>query len=132
MEVIADKLANINRTPKDAVMFDIDDTLIRSSDKSMIKDSYKILKLAKKYGYKIIIITARPPEAREHTEEQLGEYNIPYDELYLTPASKKGKIKRKTGLRFVLSVGDMKTDCTDSIYSLKLPGPHDGDGYFKG
>ena len=132
MEVIADKLANINRTPKDAVMFDIDDTLIRSSDQSMIEDSYKILKLAKRFGYKVIIITARPPEAMENTKDQMREYNIPYDGLFITPANNKGNVKRKTGLRFVLSVGDMKTDCTDSIYSLKLPGPHDGDGYFKG
>ena len=42
MEVIAKKLTYINRTPRDAVMFDIDDTLIRSSDKSPIKDTLKL------------------------------------------------------------------------------------------
>jgi|TARA_R110002072_G_scaffold26641_1_gene87850 ribonucleotide monophosphatase NagD (HAD superfamily) len=132
MEVIAKKLTYINRTPRDAVMFDIDDTLIRSGDKSPIKDTFKILRLARTFGYKIIIMTARPPEAREYTEEQLRDYGISWDRLYLVPASKKGETKRKTGLRFVLSVGDLDTDCTDSIYKLKLPGPHDSRGYFAG
>tara|TARA_R110000851_G_scaffold235288_2_gene387855 strand:- start:1694 stop:2092 length:399 start_codon:yes stop_codon:yes gene_type:complete len=132
MDAIARKLTYINRTPLDAVMFDIDDTLIRSSDKTPIRDSFNILRLAKTFGYKIIIITARSRESRAWTENQLRQYGIYWDQLYFISAGLKGELKRRTGLRFVLSVGDLETDCTDSIYKLKLPGPQGSRGYFAG
>ena len=131
MDVVIQKLMDIKRTPRDAVMFDIDDTLIRSSDNTIIEGAYNLLKFAKRIGYLIIIITARLPETRDYTEKQLQHYDIPYNNLFIVPPETKGQIKRQTGLRYVLSVGDMITDCTDSIYSLKLPGPWDQYGYFK-
>ena len=44
----------------DAVMFDIDDTLISSRTGNIINQAYDIYKFVKSQGYKIIIITARP------------------------------------------------------------------------
>jgi len=106
---------------KDAVMFDIDDTLIFTNGRPNIP-IIKLLHYAKHLGYKIIIITARPmiQATVEFTKIQLNQYDIPYDALIITPAHNKGNIKRKTGLNYILSVGDMDTDLTDTKYALKI------------
>ena len=72
--------------------------------------------------HKIIIITARPsiPATVEFTKFQLNQYGIPYDVLVITPAHNKGNIKRKSGLNYILSVGDMDTDLTDTQYAMKI------------
>jgi len=46
--------------PKDAVMFDIDDTLINSQTGKIIEDIYELYKNVQKKGYRMVIITARP------------------------------------------------------------------------
>ena len=106
---------------KDAVMFDIDDTLIFTNGKANVP-IIKLLHYAKYLGYKIIIITARPsiPATVEFTKFQLNQYGIPYDVLVITPAHNKGNIKRKSGLNYILSVGDMDTDLTDTQYAMKI------------
>tara|TARA_B100001113_G_scaffold46168_1_gene32812 strand:+ start:2753 stop:3115 length:363 start_codon:yes stop_codon:yes gene_type:complete len=106
---------------KDAVMFDIDDTLIFTNGKANIP-IINLLYYAKKLGYKIIIITARPltPLTGIFTKWQLNRYKIPYDALYITPAQNKGNVKVKTGLHYVLSVGDQPTDLTHTEYSIKI------------
>ena len=48
-------------------MFDIDDTLIRSSDNEVITDTKKLLEFCKNIGLEIIIITARPLEGKIYT-----------------------------------------------------------------
>jgi ribonucleotide monophosphatase NagD (HAD superfamily) len=115
---------DINRTVKenDAVMFDIDDTLISSRDKKVIEPVYNIYKALKQRGYKIVIITARPgfQENIEWTERQLKEINVQYDVLVFTPPENKGKFKRNSNYNYILSVGDMDTDLTDSVYSIKI------------
>jgi ribonucleotide monophosphatase NagD (HAD superfamily) len=106
---------------KDAVMFDIDDTLIFTNGKANIP-IIKLLHYAKHLGYKIVIITARPSiqATLDFTQFQLNQYGIPYDLLVITPAHNKGNVKRKTGLNYVLSVGDMDTDLTYTQYALKI------------
>ena len=106
---------------KDAVMFDIDDTLIFTNGNANVR-IIKLLHYAKYLGYKIIIITARPAMKWnvEFTQYQLKQYGIPYDQLVLTPAHNKGNIKRESGLNYVLSVGDMDTDLTDTQYAMKI------------
>jgi hypothetical protein len=104
----------------DAVMFDIDNTLIFTNGKAntpIIHLLYGAIVL----GYTIIIITARPAilPSFKFTQTQLDKYNIPYHHLYLTPAHNKGNVKRQTGFNYILSVGDMDTDLTDSLYALK-------------
>lgn len=125
MSLIYDILDQYKTSDKDAVMFDIDDTLISSANGGIIFETLKILRRARKNGYKIVIITARSPDGAEYTSTQLGMAGIPYDTLIFSPAQLKGQVKRTTGYRYVLSVGDLPTDCTDSIFSLKLPGPVD-------
>ncbi len=130
MNLIYDTLVQYKISHNDAVMFDIDDTLIGSSDGYVKSEILHILNFARKLGYKIIIITARSPDTIGYTSTQLGLLNINYDLLIFSEPEMKGRVKIRTGYRYVLSVGDLLTDCTDSIFSLKLPemiltGPQD-------
>lgn len=106
---------------KDAVMFDIDDTLIFTNGNANVP-IIKLLHYAKSLGYKIIIITARPAVRGtvEITQYQLKQYGIPYDALVITPAYNKGNIKRESGLNYILSVGDQDTDLTETQHALKI------------
>jgi hydroxymethylpyrimidine pyrophosphatase-like HAD family hydrolase len=105
-----------------AVMFDIDDTLINSDTGKIIEEGYNLYTRAKNNGYKIVIITARPG-FRENviwTRNQLKRLNIKYNELVFTTPQGKSVYKRKSGYEYILSVGDMDTDLTDSKYSIKI------------
>ena len=116
-------LSNRVREPSDAVMFDIDDTLIYASDSSPIREMVSLYKFAEMIGYKMVIITARPfsDENALWTSRQLLEISInPYN-IYFALPLEKGNVKNTTGLHFVLSVGDQWTDLTDSEKWIKLP-----------
>jgi hypothetical protein len=107
-------------TSRDAVMFDIDDTLIRSSDGMVMFPIVDILLHARDSGYKVILITARPrlQDVIEYTRDQMHDLGIPYDELGFCNAEDKGKLKMSLGYRFVLSVGDLWTDLTHTRHGL--------------
>ena len=109
---------NIN----DAVMFDIDHTLI-FYDETPNKPIIDLAKYSKKLGYKIIIITARPTCKGnvEYTEYELKKHNIPFDLIIYASHEDKHSIKEKLSCRFVLSVGDLWTDITNSLHYIKLP-----------
>jgi len=112
----------------DAVMFDIDDTLIYYN----MKPNTHIIELARKskeLGYKVIIITARPDYKynREITENELKKYNIYFDLLFYANHHNKRYIKEQLSSTFVLSVGDMWTDLTNSLHFIKLPSKIDND-----
>ena len=106
----------------DAVMFDIDDTLIASDTGKIIEDVYDLYKSVQKKGYKMIIITARPGfyENVIWTRNQLRDIDITYDELIFTPPHGKSIYKRESKYNYILSVGDMDTDLTDSKFSIKV------------
>ena len=108
--------------PNDAVMFDIDDTLITSKTGKRIEEVYKIYQQSRQMGFKIIIVTARPyfDSNVKWTERQLKEYNIIYDKLVFASPENKGDYKRTSKYNFILSVGDMDTDLTDSLHSIKI------------
>lgn len=103
----------------DAVMFDIDDTLIRIN-KQPIVPMIKLLDEAIFMGYNIVIITARPgfKPVIQWTMEELAKYGISYDYLGFTSAETKGLMKQQLPYNFVLSVGDLYTDLTDSQHFL--------------
>jgi hypothetical protein len=103
-----------------AVMFDIDDTLIRASDGMVMFPMVDVLLHAKSIGYKVILITARPrlQDVIEYTKDQMRDLGIPYDELGFCNAEDKGKLKLHLGYHFVLSVGDMWTDLTHTRHGL--------------
>ena len=105
----------------DAVMFDIDDTLI-FTDGEPNKPIIELLHEARDMTYKIIIITARPPldHIIERTMKQLYEYGIPYDYIGFTNPLNKGTMKQQLPYNFILSVGDMPTDLTESEHRLNI------------
>ena len=115
-------------TPNSAVMFDIDDTLI-FYDRKPNRPIIELARVAKIIGYKIIIITARPnsKENRSITVHELKQFNIPYDLIIYTSHHKKTQIKQKLDNEFILSVGDMWTDLTDSKHWIKLPSAYNNE-----
>ena len=103
----------------EAVMFDIDDTLIfvNGTPNQPVID---LLKWCKHKGYVIVIITARPglEFVINQTRKQLASHGIEYDVLGFTSAKNKVTLKKSSGYDYVLSVGDQPTDLTGSLYSL--------------
>ena len=102
--------------PNDAVMFDIDDTLIRTSGE-IISPIVALARRAAQMGYKIVIITARPHwfgDTVEYTKQNLRDIGVEWDRLVFCDGSQKGRMKRELGYNFVLSVGDREWDLTDS------------------
>jgi len=108
----------------DAVMFDIDETLIHV-DGSPINEMISLFKLCKVLGYKTIIITARPAVYQTETVLQLSSLGIFPSEVYYVPADLKTRLKEQTGYNYVLSVGDLNTDLHGSEYFIKLPDTFD-------
>ena len=106
----------------DAAMFDIDDTLIASDTGKIIQDVYDLYKSVQKKGYKMVIITARPGFHKNvlWTRQQLRDIDITFDELVFTPPLSKSLYKQDSKYTYILSVGDMDTDLTDSKYSIKV------------
>ena len=125
-------LSNRVRESNDAVMFDIDDTLLRLTPPTYdtvhpIREMISLYKFAEMIGYKMIIITARPysEENGMWTYRQLLEIGInPYKIYYAAPLE-KGNAKNAMGLNFVISVGDQWTDLTDTEKWIKLPDHND-------
>lgn len=107
----------------DAVMFDIDDTLLRPYTEEPIPEMIDLLCKARMLGYNIIVITARPNTRGNvtWTREQLHRLGIVPDELFFAPAEKKTQLKDALHYNFVLSIGDMTTDLGGSPYWIKLP-----------
>jgi predicted HAD superfamily phosphohydrolase YqeG len=112
-------ISNREIASNDAVMFDIDDTLIYVN-KDPITPMIKLLYEAKKMGYNIVLITARPgwEEFVKMTVDELNSYNIYYDYLGFTSATTKTLMKKELPYNFILSVGDLETDLTDSMHTL--------------
>ena len=114
---ISNRMINQN----DAVMFDIDDTLIFTNGRLNIP-MVELLYVANDMGYKIVIITARvgTDPVIKFTINQLKEYNIMYDYLGFTSAETKIYMKEQLPFNFILSVGDMPTDLTGSTHWLNI------------
>tara|TARA_B110000977_G_scaffold201179_1_gene294587 strand:- start:7721 stop:8107 length:387 start_codon:yes stop_codon:yes gene_type:complete len=110
----------------DAIMFDIDDTLIDNSTHEIIPHIKELLDLGIKLNYKIVIITARPGDkkSQEFTETELELHDIKYHFLgYCSPEDKsfvKQHLMKIQKWHFVLSVGDMPTDLTDSEMYIQV------------
>lgn len=114
-------ISNREVGPRDAVMFDIDDTLIFINGRPNTP-MIELLHEAAIMGYNIVIITARPgiETAVKMTIKQLGEYRIGYHYLGFTSAETKHLMKERLPYNFILSVGDMPTDLTGSPHYLNI------------
>ncbi len=108
------QLVNRKRNGDDAVMFDIDDTLITMSGKPIVP----IIELAKqaiRLGYHIVIITARPgwDTNIEWTIKQLKSIGVEYTYLgFTSPETKTKNRNNNYPIILFMSVGDSLTDLT--------------------
>lgn len=114
---ISNRVINHN----DAVMFDIDDTLIFTNGRINVP-MVELLYRASEMGYKIVIITARIGTGHviKYTMNQLKEHNIVYDYLGFTSPETKIDMKETLPYNFILSVGDMPTDLPGSAHWLNI------------
>lgn len=105
-----------------AVMFDIDDTLIDSDTGIRLQSVVDILNRCVESALRIVIITARPYYERNYiwTAKQLTDLDIYYDELWFCPAPYKNNLKVKLGYDFLLSVGDQPTDLGESHRNILI------------
>mgnify|MGYP001056496806 CR=1 FL=1 len=112
--------------PNDAVMFDIDDTLITTTDVP-INPMITLLNISSMMGYKVVIITARPYSLENHslTMSQLHNLSVWPTEIHYAMPMEKGRVKLQTGYNYILSVGDMWTDLSETIWWIKLPDGRD-------
>jgi len=114
-----DILTQIPFNPKQAIIFDIDDTLIDSRTHTIIKPVYQLYKYCQNKGYNIYIITARPriPYGVQLTLNQLyslgitGFKNIAFrPPLEIDVPGYKLKARKAIGDEVIMSVGDKKWD----------------------
>jgi predicted secreted acid phosphatase len=114
-----DILKQIPFNPKQAIIFDIDDTLIDSRTHTIIKPVYQLYKYCQNKGYNIYIITARPriPYGVQLTLNQLyslgitGFKNIAFrPPLEIDVPGYKLKARKAIGDEVIMSVGDKKWD----------------------
>jgi len=114
----------INKNNKYCVVFDIDDTLIRSKDHSIIYPIYHLYQYAQSKGIYTVLITARPGLMNNMrlTMEELRDKNIKYDLLYFKPPHMTDIEKYKlfarkelydSGYTCIFSIGDMYWDTGD-------------------
>jgi len=105
-----------------AVMFDIDDTLIDVETGKTIPYSLNLLNRCREAGLHIVIITARPgyDSNIQWTEDQLRQHGILYHELWFCPMDHKNSLKHKLGYEFLLSVGDRLEDLGMSKRNLLI------------
>ena len=114
-----DILKQIPFNPRQAIIFDIDDTLIDSRTHTIIKPVYQLYKYCQNKGYNIYIITARPriPYGVQLTLNQLyslgitGFKNIAFrPPLEIDVPAYKLKARKAIADDVIMSVGDKKWD----------------------
>ena len=112
-------LKQIPFNPKQAVIFDIDDTLIDSKTHTIITPVYQLYKYCQNKGYNIYIITARPriPYGVQLTLNQLyslgitGFKNIAFrPPLEIDVPGYKLKARKAISDEVIMSIGDKKWD----------------------
>jgi hypothetical protein len=125
MQVANKIVRTINSMPimnNSVIVYDIDDTLIRSSDGNPIIPIVNTYHYARNAGLIPVIITARPgfDQNIERTKEQLHSFGITdYKYTYFRPENKEDQahfklLSRKNlhdrGYQVAISIGDMPWD----------------------
>lgn len=153
---IAPRLGNLDNC---AVIFDVDETLLFGDPEETIgvremelgefngqsvfilppnAPIVKICTTAKKLGFKIIILTARPGTSKIATMTNLDMFKIPYDFLIVNSKESDPQFKintrreLQTKYNVILTIGDMVTDVLlpGKAAVLKLPDPASKCAYF--
>jgi len=115
-------IEKLNTGENHAVVYDIDDTLICSQTLKPIEPVLESLHHAKKFGYKIILITAREgrPEVVSHTIDELSKHDIPFNSIYFRDADELNipEYKRKTRLNLKSAGHDIKITVGDKWWDI--------------
>ena len=129
-----------------AIIMDVDDTLVYTSKSQNnvkivkinsniiflypgIKQIIQVAQIAKKLGYKVIILTARPKESFLSTKFNLDSLEVPYDEIYMNnhnqDISFKYKIRQQLMKKYnvLFTIGDQVGDVNGppGLLGIKLP-----------
>ena len=129
-----------------AIIMDVDDTLIYTTKNPDnvkivkinnnivflypgIKQLVQVAQIAKKLGFKIIILTARPKESFLSTKFNLDLLKVPYDEIYMNnhnqDISFKYKIRQQLMEKYnvLFTIGDQVGDVNGppGLLGIKLP-----------
>lgn len=127
-----------------AIIMDVDDTLVSTVNSKVtfvkinknsvflypgIKPIVQVAQLAKKLGYKIIILTARPRESFLSTKFNLDILQVPYDEIHMNnykqDISFKYKIRQHLMKSYYIlfTLGDQIGDVNGppGLLGIKLP-----------
>lgn len=120
-------------------VFDIDDTLVSSTDESPIQSAVDLFKECGRLGMDPYIVTARPDDkhTKRETKAMLKDLGIVYEAIFFMPSDLWERANSKivseykyAARKFInrpvlLNIGDMWTDHVrfpvrdDAIYSLK-------------
>lgn len=98
----------------------------------------KIIKEAKKLGFAVIILTARPATSKIATQLNMSMFGIPYDQIIMNEKDEdpefKIRVRRMIATKntLLLTVGDQPCDCLlpGKTAALKLPDPESKCAYF--
>jgi len=127
-----------------AIIMDVDDTLVSTNSKVKfvkvndrdvlflypgIKPIVEVARYAKKIGYKVIILTARPKESFLSTRFNLDILKVPYDEIHMNyhnqDNSFKYKVRQQLMKRYsvLFTIGDQVGDVAGppGLLGIKLP-----------
>ena len=123
-----------NKKVPQAVMFDIDDTLLKVNGNTFtpLFPIIELLNFALNNGFYVIIITAREDTGKNFTIKQLNDYGIKYTRLHMRTKTQnfktfKSQIKeyyqKEYHIPFVMSIGDNENDIIGNYsgYYIKLP-----------
>jgi predicted secreted acid phosphatase len=127
-----------------AIIMDVDDTLVSTINETVkfvkinksvlflypgIKPMVQVAQTAKKLGYKIIILTARPRASFLSTKFNLDILEVPYDEIHMNNHSHdisfKYRVRQQLLKRYnvLFTVGDQIGDVNGppGLLGIKLP-----------
>jgi len=127
-----------------AIIMDVDDTLVSTINSKVkfitvnnnvvflypgIKPMIQVAHVAKKLGYKIIILTARPRESFLSTKFNLDILKVPYDEIHMNNLSQNISFKYRVRQHLLkhydilFTIGDQVGDVNGppGLLGIKLP-----------
>ena len=145
-KLLKDDAAIMSFKPK-AVIFDVDDTLVTTQKPVTLQqfgnrevflfpaivEMVRVAQLAKRLGYQIIILTARPSSSRYSTEVNLRNIGVEYDKLYMNENNEHISFKRRVRKNILkthnilFTVGDQPDDVIGpkGMIGIKLPSLYD-------
>jgi predicted secreted acid phosphatase len=118
-ETIVDNREEFRNHPSTFLWSDFE-AWMKEARAPVLKESADFLQWARKQGFAIFLVTARPEKERLFTVENLVHDGVSYDGLYLKPDDDKGpSVAYKTGVRksleekgfdIVTNIGDQYSD----------------------